>query len=93
VFKRILTRMREKVRRRQFVMTRHARKEMSEDGLTIYDVECGILAGEIVERQQDPETGEHKYRIAGETVEGELVEVIAKIGPTGKPVIITVYRS
>jgi hypothetical protein len=72
-------------------MTPHARKEMNEDGLTIYDVESGILTGEILERQRDQATGERKYRIRGETVEEGEVEVIAKISPTGKLVIITVY--
>ncbi|HIE28212.1 TPA: DUF4258 domain-containing protein [Candidatus Poribacteria bacterium] len=83
--------MREKVRRREYVVTSHARKEMNDDGLTIYDVERGILTGEIIERQQDKVTAEWKYRIRGETVEDDEVEVIAKISPTGKLVIITVY--
>ena len=41
-------------------MTYHARKEMNDDGLTIYDVERGILTGAIVERQGDRTTGESK---------------------------------
>ena len=81
----------EKVRNRDYVMTYHARKEMNEDQLTIYDVEQGILSGEIVERQKDRETGEWKYRINGETVSGEEIEVITKLSITGKLVIITVY--
>jgi hypothetical protein len=72
-------------------MTYHARKEMNEDALTVYDVERGILSGEIVERQRDRITAEWKYRIRGETAEGEPVEVVAKLGLTGKLVIITVY--
>ncbi|MBI4483677.1 MAG: DUF4258 domain-containing protein [Acidobacteria bacterium] len=83
--------MREKVRQRQYVMTHHARKEMNEDGLTIYDVERGILSGEILERQRDTETRELKYRIKGERLEGVNLEMITKISPTGKLVIITVY--
>ena len=92
MFKRILIRMQEKVRRRQYVVTHHARKEMNEDDLTVYDVERGILTGRILERQRDRETGEQKYRIRGETVEGVGIEVLAKLSPTGKLVIITVYR-
>ena len=42
--------MRDKVRTRQYVMTLHAEEEMSDDALTIFDVERGILTGEIVER-------------------------------------------
>jgi len=91
VFERILKRMREKVRMRQYVMTLHAEEEMNDDDLTIYDVERGILTGEILERQKDKVTAEWKYRIRGETVEGGEVEVVAKLSPTGKLVIITVY--
>lgn len=91
MFKRILVRMREKIRKREYVMTYHARKEMNNDGLTIYDVEHGILTGEILDRQKDIETAEWKYRIRGDTIEGSEVEVIAKISPSSKLVIITVY--
>lgn len=43
MFERILKRMREKIRQRQYVMTLHAEEEMNDDDLTIYDVERGIL--------------------------------------------------
>ncbi len=93
MFDRILKRMRGKVRKRQYVMTLHADEEMNNDNLTIYDVERGILTGEILERQKNRMTVEWKYRIRGETVEGGDVEMIAKLSPTGKLVIITVYVS
>ena len=73
-------------------MTRHARKEMNEDGFTIYDVERGILTGEILERQRDHTTGKAKYRLRGETIDGLDVEILTKLSPTGNLVIITVYR-
>jgi hypothetical protein len=91
MFNRVLRRMQDKVRRRQYVMTYHARKEMQEDGFTIYDVERGLLTGEILERQRDRVTGESKYRIRGDTMDGSEVEVLAKISPTGTLVILTVY--
>ena len=47
MFERILKALREKVRTRQYVMTLHAEDEMNDDGLTIFDVERGILTGEI----------------------------------------------
>ncbi len=53
MFNRVLKQMREKVRTRQYVMTLHAEEEMDDDGLTIFDVERGILTGEVVERQKD----------------------------------------
>ena len=72
-------------------MTHHARKEMNDDGLAVYDVESGILTGNIIERQRDRITAEWKYRIRGETLIGDRIEVIAKLSPTSKLVIITVY--
>ena len=50
MFQRILKQMRDKVRSRQYVMTLHAEEEISDDELTVFDVECGILTGETVER-------------------------------------------
>jgi len=41
--------------------------------------------------KKDKVTTEWKYRIRGETIGGGEVEVVAKLGPTGKLVIITVY--
>ena len=93
MFGRVLERMREKVRTRQYVMTVHANEEMDDDALTILDVENGILFGEIVRRQRDLRTGEWKYLIRGPTpAEGEIA-VVAKLGVTGTLVIITVYAA
>ncbi len=91
MYERILRRMRDRIRRREYVVTLHARKEMNDDGLSIYDVERGVLSGEILERRRDPETLEPKYRIRGVTLEEAGIEVVTKLSPTGKLVIITVY--
>ena len=88
---RVLKLIREKVRKNEYIMTLHAEEEMNNDDLTIYDVESGILNGKIVEKQKDKETTELKYRISGQTLSGDRVEVITKMSPTGKLVIITVY--
>ena len=93
MFERILSRIREKIRRRQYVVTFHARREMNEDELTIYDIEHAILSGEILERQREAETKEAKYRVHGQTMAGVDVELIVKISPTGKLVVITLYLS
>lgn len=90
MFDRILKRMRQKVRTRQYVMTLHAEEEMDDDGLRIFDVERVILTGEILERQKDRDTGEWKYRVKGETLGGSEAVVVAKLSPIGKLVIITV---
>lgn len=57
MYKRVLRQMCEKIRTRQYVMTLHAEEEMSNDGLTIFDVERVVLTGDIFERQQDHNTG------------------------------------
>jgi len=91
MYDRILKRMREKIRTRQYVMTLHAEEEMDNDNLSIFDVERGILTGKIIERQKDRVTAEWKYLIEGETLAGDSVVVVAKLSVTGKLVIITVY--
>ena len=91
MYERMLKRIREKIRNRQYVMTQHARKEMIDDDLSIYDVENGILNGKILERQKDRLTTECKYRVRGKTFKSDNVESIVKISPNGKLVIITVY--
>ena len=92
MFDRVLKQLQESVRTRKYVMTLHAEEEMTDDGLTIFDVERGILSGKIIERQKDADTGEWKYLVAGKTLKNGRVVVVTKQSPTGKLVIITVYR-
>lgn len=92
MYKRALLRIRERLRSSQYLLTLHARREMNEDELHVFDVEHAILTGEIVERQTDKRTAESKYRIRGRATDESSVEVIVKTGPTGKIVIITSYR-
>jgi len=91
VHERFLKRFRDKIRARAYVMTVHAEEEMTEDDFTIYDVERGILTGRILERQKDSTSDESKYRVRGRTITGDPIELLAKLSPTGKLVIITVY--
>ncbi len=93
MFDEILQRMRDKIKARQYVMTIHAEEEMSDDNLSIYDIEQAILTGEILERQKDRTTAESKYRIKGLAMDNNEIEIIAKLNQTGKLVIITVYIS
>ncbi|MBX3059739.1 MAG: DUF4258 domain-containing protein [Anaerolineae bacterium] len=83
--------MRDGIRKRQYVMTLHAEEEMADDGLTIFDVERAILTGTIVERQEDHHSGEWKYLIVGQSVNGQILTVVAMLSVTSKLVIITVY--
>lgn len=91
MFAKIRDRMREKVRSLEYVMTLHAEEEMGNDNLSLFDVENGILTGEIVERQKDAETDEWKYLIAGKTLDETDIIVVAKLSLTDTLVIITVY--
>jgi hypothetical protein len=91
MFDRVLKEMRDKIRKLEYIMSIHADEEMNDDALTIFDIERCILTGEILERQKDKASAEWKYRITGKSLSGDEVEVIAKISPTGKLVIITVY--
>ena len=49
------------------------------------------MEGEIVERQKDPARREWKYLLKGRAGDGRPVHVVAKMGPSGKMVIITVF--
>jgi hypothetical protein len=64
---------------------------MTNDDLSIFDVERAILTGEITERQRDKATGEWKYLVRGQALNGADVVVVAKLSPTGKLVILTVF--
>ncbi len=92
MFRKVLLQLREKIRKREYIMSLHARKEMHADGFSIFDVESGILSGQILERQKDLLTGESKYRVRGKTILNREIEIISKISPTNKLVVITVYE-
>lgn len=92
MFERILSRIKEKVRSRQYVMTLHAEEQMADDDLSIFDVEGAILTGQIVERQKHPASAEWKYIVRGHGLTDDSIAVVVKLSPTGKLIIITVYR-
>jgi hypothetical protein len=92
VFERILGRMRALVREERYVVTTHAQAAIEEDELTIFDVERCFVTGKIIERQWDGERGEWKYLVNGKATDHTDVVAVAKIGPTRRLVIVTVYR-
>ncbi len=93
MYERILQRMRQKVRALDYAVTAHAEEEMSDDEITILDVEHAILNGRILERQRDVETGEWKYVVGGRTVIDDAMELVGRLSVSGKFVIVTVYRA
>ena len=92
MFKRVLAVIKERVREGLYVMTLHAEEEMDSDGLEVFDVEDAVWTGTIVERQRDRETGEWKYLLRGESLARATVVAVLKLSPTGKVVVLTVYK-
>jgi len=66
-------------------------EELEDEGLSVLDVEQAILTGRIIRRQKDADTGEWKYLVNGSTLSRDEVVVVAKLSPTDKLVIITIY--
>ncbi len=89
---RTLVRMREKIRKRLYVMTLHAEEEMDNDGLSIFDMENVILTGELIQQQRDRKTSERKYLVRGRTLQGrDSAVVVSRFGPRDHLVILTIY--
>src|SRR5947208_164134 len=62
------------------------------DDFSVFDVESAILTGKILERQREAETGEWKYVISGDAVDGRQMVVVAKFGASVQMLyILTVY--
>ena len=89
---RSIARIRELIRSLKYVVSLHASEVLEDDNLSILDFENIVLTGQIIERQRDRKTQEVKCVIAGVTLDGVTAEVVTKIGPTGRLIIITVYR-
>ncbi|MFH1037906.1 MAG: DUF4258 domain-containing protein [PVC group bacterium] len=91
MYGRVLNRIRQLVLERRYIVTVHAYDEMGADNFAIWDVESALLNGTIVGQQRDKDTGERKFRVAGEGLNNRKIEVVVKVGATGKLIIITVY--
>jgi len=92
-FERILKRIREKVRTREYIISIHADDEMDDDDIDVYHAEHVLLTGSLIERQKDRETHEWKYVIRGLSRNQERhIVVVVKFTPTGKLVWLTVYE-
>lgn len=87
----ILSQVKQLVLELRYVVTLHAYDEMAADSLALWDVESALLNGQVLEQQRDRQTGGTKYRVGGRALDERLVEVIVRIGPAGKLIIITVY--
>ena len=83
--------LRHLIRTLSYVVSTHAADELDDDNLCILDLEIIILTGQVVERQRDRATRETKYVIQGATLAGDAGEIVAKVGHSGKLVVITIY--
>jgi hypothetical protein len=73
-------------------LTRHAVDEMAEDHLSILDIECGVLGGEIVKTETNDPRGP-RYTIVGWAEDGKTeVGVVGRFTETGVYLTITVYE-
>jgi hypothetical protein len=91
MYEEVLKKIKSKVIALEYIVTIHAEEEISDDYLSIYDVENTIKTGSILERQLNKMTGESKYRIRGYSLDNQPIETIVKFSLTDKVVIITVY--
>ena len=76
----------------EYLVSTHAADELEDDDLTILDLENIFLTGRIRERQRDRKTNETKFVVHGLALESEAAEAVCKLGPSGKLIVITVYR-
>ena len=90
MFAHILPKMQAKVRTREIVVTLLVEEEMTNNGLTIFDLENIILTGEVIERQKHDDRSEWNYLLSGQTLGGNKVIVMASFSPTGKLLIISI---
>lgn len=88
----ILYQFKEHIKTNNYVITLHAKDELDEDNLSIFDMEHAILTGNIIEKQRDNNSNEWKYLIHGKTLSQTFITVVAKMSITGKMIIITVFR-
>ena len=83
--------LRRLIRSRQYLVSVRAADELEDDGLSILDLENIVLSGHIVERQRDRATQELKVVLRGQSLHGSSCCAVAKVGLTGRAIIITVY--
>ena len=90
--RRIIAKIRNAIRTKNYDMTHHAIEEMAEDELGIFDVENAVLSGNIIKREKDDPLGT-KYIIKGVgTDKFTLIGIVGRFKETGVFLIITVYK-
>ncbi len=86
----ILDRIRSAVREQNYRISTHANEEMSEDYMTLEDVEKILLNGQIKKRfSRDPRGT--RYEVAGESMDGRRANVVCRFLPSKVMLIITAF--
>jgi hypothetical protein len=89
---RLIDRIREKIRQRQYDMTVHAMEEMAEDDLDILDIEHAILNGQVRNTNKEDPRG-ISYTVEGLALDSDKhVAVVGRFQTTERFLIITVYE-
>jgi len=89
--RRTIDRIREKIRRGQYVLTFHAIDEMSEEDFDEEDFEQAMLTGRVIRRQTD-RLQRRKYTVEGLTLDGRSLRAVCRFSDTGASlVVITIY--
>jgi hypothetical protein len=86
----ILERIRAAVRTENYRVSAHANEEMSEDGLSMLDVENAVLTGSLSRRFTKDPRGP-RYEVAGSALDGRRIGVVCRFLPSGVLRILTVY--
>lgn len=87
----IMRKIKEKVLNREYEFTiPHFFEEMTEDNLTLKDIEFAISKGEVRRKfTRDPRGT--RYEIVGTADDGREIAIICRIKSTGKVLFITTY--
>ena len=87
---RLIDRIREKIRLKEYDMTVHAMEEMAEDDFDVFDIEEAVLNGRVVRTSKDDPRGT-RYTVEGTALDGEkLVGIVGRFHGTLQFLIITV---
>jgi hypothetical protein len=76
----------------RFIPTRHFRRELEKEGLSIVDALIIIRRGYVFDEPElDISTGQWKYRVTGTAPEGEFVVIVFCFNSDDEAVLITVF--
>ncbi len=87
----VIDKIRQKLRTRDYYLSSHAEEEMAEDRFERQDVENAILQG-FVQKKLTRDPRGTRYRIEGPATDSRLMNVLCRFKEAGPLIIITVYE-